>query len=82
VWADGSSFTALQVNSYLCILLSRMGISGNFSSYSFCNGAATAAAAAALPVPLIPALGRWASDAYRHDIRTLPDILSRVMAGL
>jgi hypothetical protein len=73
VWADGSSFTALQVNSYLCILLSRMGIPGNFSSYSFCSGAATAAAEAALPVPLIPrswTLGkRCVSPWYSHFTR-------------
>jgi hypothetical protein len=44
------------------------------------SGAATAAAAASLPVPLIHARECWASDVYRHYIRTLPDILSRAMA--
>jgi hypothetical protein len=59
-----------------------MGIPGNFSSYSFRSGAETAGAAAGLSVPLTHVLGRWASDAYRHYIRTLPDILSRAMVGL
>ena len=58
------------------------GYSRKFSSYSFRSGAETAGAAAGLSVPLIHVLGRGASDAYCPYIRTLPDILSRAMAGL
>jgi hypothetical protein len=54
-----------------------MGIAGNFSSYSFSSGAARRPF-----IPLIHALGRWASNEYRHYIRTLPDIFSRAMADL
>jgi hypothetical protein len=42
---------------------SSLGIPGKFFSYSFRSGAATAAAAAGLPVPLIHARERWVSDA-------------------
>jgi hypothetical protein len=40
VWADGSPLTAPQVNHYMRLLLSRMGIAGNYSSHSFRIGAA------------------------------------------
>ncbi len=82
VWADGSPLTGAQVNHYLRILLSRVGISGNFSSHSFRIGAATVAAAAGFPDYLIQALGRWTSDAFRRYIRTSPDLLARAVAGL
>ena len=82
VWADGSRLTAPQVNHYMRLLLSGMGIVGNYSFHSFCIGAGTAAAAAGLPDHLIQALGRWTSDAYRCYIRTSPDMLARAVVGL
>ena len=46
------------------------GIDGNFSSHSFCIGAATVAARNGVPDHLIEALGRWTSNAYQLYIKT------------
>ena len=57
----------LEVNSYsICAFFSHAWV-----FYSFRSGAATAAAAAGLPVPLNHALGRWAIVAYIAIISAL-----------
>ena len=74
VWVDRSPLTAAHVNCYLREILSRAGVSGQFSSHSFRIGAATSAAAAGIPDHLIQTLGRWTSQAYLRYIRTAPDM--------
>ena len=74
VWVDRSPLTAAHVNCYLREILSRAGVSGQFSSHSFRIGAATSAAAAGIPDHLIQTLGRWTTQAYLRYIRTAPDM--------
>ena len=50
-------------------------IPGNFSSHSFCIGAATVAARNGVPDHLIQTMGRWSSNAYQLYIRTPADSL-------
>ena len=46
------------------------GFSGDFTTHSLRIGAATAAAAAGIPAPMIQKLGRWTSNAFKLYIRT------------
>lgn len=78
VWVDGTPLTAAQVNGFLREVLSRAGVSGQFSSHSFRIGAATSAAAAGVPDHLIQTLGRWTSSAYLRYIHTASDTLFSV----
>lgn len=66
VWVDRSPLTAAHVNCYLREILSRAGVSGQFSSHSFRIGAATSAAAAGIPDHLIQTLEYWTSISEPH----------------
>ena len=57
-------------------------IPGNFSSHSFCIGAATVAARNGVPDHLIESMGRWSSNAYQLYIRTLSDALATLSKKL
>ena len=58
------------------ILLSAA-LPGDFSRHSCQIGAATSAARAGILDHLIQVLGHWKSDAYKQNIRTPPDLLTR-----
>ena len=75
IWSVCSPLTADQVSHYLCLILSRAGVSGQFSSHSFRIGAATSAAAPDLSDQLIQTFARWTCQAYRHYIPVAPGTL-------
>ena len=58
------------------------GIAGNFSSHSFCIGAATVAARNGIPDHLIRALGQWTSDQYQLYIRAPSEALASLSLQL
>ena len=54
----------------------------DFSSHSFRNGAATSAARAGIPDPLIQVFGQGKSDAYKQHIQTPPDPTTRAAKSM
>ena len=84
-FSNGVPLTRPRLNVLIRELATRSGLSPKrYSSHSFRIGAATTAAAAAIPDWEIQALGRWSSDCYRQYIR-LPEShnnqLATVLAG-
>ena len=63
-------------------LLSRAGVSGDYTSHSLRIGAATSAAVLGVPDYMIKTMGRWASDAYKVYIRTPRSAWARTSASL
>ena len=74
--ANGQPLSRAILTDWLRQIFSTAGIEGNFSSHSFCIGAATVAARNGIPDHLIQALGRWTSNAYQLYIRTPSEALA------
>ena len=62
--------------------MSAVGIHGNFSSHSFCIGAATIMACNGVLDHLIQVLGCWSSSVYQLYIRTPSDVLASLSSRL
>ena len=75
---SGQPLSRATLTDWLRQILASAGVQGNFSSHSFCIGAATVAARNGIPDHLIQALGLWTSNAYQLYIRTP----SEALAGL
>ena len=63
--ANGQPLSRLILTDWLQQIFSTAGIEGNFSSHSFCIGAATVAARNGIPDHQIQALGCWTSNTYQ-----------------
>jgi len=73
------SLSRAAVTKTLRVLLHQAGVNElQYTSYSFCIGAATIAAAAGLPAWFIKQLGRWSSNAYLTYIHQQPSLTSQV----
>ena len=80
---EGQPLTRNAFLSMLRIILHRLGFEATvYAGHSFCIGAATSAAAAHVPDPLIKTLGRWSSDCYQRYIRTSPVVLEDALCAM
>ena len=82
LFQDGRPLTRAVLTACLREILAGAGVPGNFSSHSFCIGAATVAARNGIPDHLIQALGRWSSSAYQSYIRTPSESLASLSSQL
>ena len=82
LFQDGRPLSRSLLTAWLRRILASAGISGNFSSHSFCIGAATVAAHNGIPDHQIQALGWWSSTAYLSYIRTPAEMLSKLSKQL
>ena len=79
---SGQPLSRTVLTSWLREILATADVSGNFSSHSFCIGAATVAAQQGIPDHLIRALGRWTSNAYPLYIHTPAKALASLSSQL
>ena len=82
LFRDGLPLSQAILASWLRHILSSAGIDGNFSSHSFCIGAAMVAARNRIADHQIQTLGRWTSNAYLTYVRTLAEALSKLLKQL
>lgn len=82
LFQDGRPLTRPVLTDRLREILAGAGVSGNFSSHSFCIAAATEAACNGIPDHLIQALGRWSSSAYQLYIHTPSEMLASFSSHL
>lgn len=82
-FADGRFLSAKTVNSVLKLAALRAGLDpATVSSHCFRIGAATSAAAAGVPSPVVQAFGRWSSGAFHGYIRPNVHSLKSVSLSL
>lgn len=79
---DGRPLLRSILTSWIRQILAVAGVPGNFSSHSFCIGAATVAARNGVPDNLIQALGRWSSNTYQLHIQTPSEALASLSCHL
>lgn len=80
---NGRALSRFEFVRRLRMLLSDLGLDPTrFSGHSFRIGAASTAAMAGVPIPLIKRLGRWSSSAYRWYINVSSNAISNTFPVL
>ena len=79
---DGQPLSHGLLTDWLRQIMAATGVAGNFSSHSFCIGAATVATRNGIPDHLIQGLGSWTSNAYQLYIRNPSEVLTSLSLHL
>ena len=82
LFQDGRPLSRATVTEWLRQIMASARVPDNFSSHSFCIGAATVAACNGVPDHLIQVMGRWSSNAYQLYIRTPSESLATLSQKL